>query len=141
MSKEVRRVQLPSRLDAIAGLAEEVDAMLPDHPTVAFQVNLCLDELLTNTITHGLGGATDHVIEVELCREGDWLDILIEDDAPPYDPFAGNTAPDLEADLDDRPIGGLGVHFVQTLMDSAVASQAQGGNRLMLRKRLGDVPD
>lgn len=136
MNSQVCRVSLSSKLESIAALAEQVDSLLADHPRLAFQVNLCLDELLTNTITHGLKGAPDHRIEVELKREAEWLEIVLSDDAPPYDPFADSPRPDLEAELDERPIGGLGVHFVRSLMQSAEVSHEGGGNRVVLRKRL-----
>ena len=137
----ILELRLPSRLEAIAGLAEEVTAFLPDQPRVAFEINLCLDELLTNTISHGLGGAGDHFIDVRLERSDAWLEVVIKDDAPAFDPFAEVGPPDLDTDLEQRPIGGLGVHFVRTLVDVVGVSHEGGGNRVTLRKRLaGHAP-
>lgn len=127
---------LHSRLEEIACLAEAVDSFLADAPRLAFEVNLCLDELLTNTIVHGLGGAPDHRIHIRLDRSDGLLEVTLEDDAPPFDPFAEAPPPDLDADLDARPIGGLGVHLVRTLMDETEASHDAGGNRVILRKHL-----
>ena len=128
---------LPSRLEEIAALANAVEVFLAADPQLAFQTNLCLEELLTNTILHGLRGAPGHVIRVSLKRMEKVLEITLTDDAPPFDPFSEAPPPDLDADLVDRPIGGLGVHFVRTIMDEYSVSHDGSGNRVVLRKLYG----
>ena len=49
--------RLASRVEEIARLAEAVDKALQERADLAFAVNLCLEELITNTIQHGLQGA------------------------------------------------------------------------------------
>lgn len=127
---------IPSRLEEIGRLADLVDAALADRPELAFSGNLCLEELITNTIVHGLGGAPDHFIEVRLSCDDTWLTLSVRDDAPPFDPFVEAPAPDLDADLDARPIGGLGVHLIRSLMDEVSTTHDGNGNRVVLRKRL-----
>jgi len=128
---------LPSRLEEIAALANAVEVFLAADPQLAFQTNLCLEELLTNTIVHGLHGEPGHVIRVSLKRVERGLEVTLTDDAPPFDPFCEAAPPDLDADLVDRPIGGLGVHFVRTIMDEYSASHDGSGNRVVLRKLYG----
>ncbi|WP_028456632.1 ATP-binding protein [Chitinilyticum litopenaei] len=134
----VLEYRLSAELTAIAGLAEAVTAFLAAWPHLAMQVNLCLDELLTNTITHGLKGEPGHEIRVGLALAGGWLEIAITDDAPAFDPFAEVPEPDLEAELDARTPGGLGVHFVRSLMDDYRVVREGGHNRVLLRKQLPD---
>ncbi|WP_349744431.1 ATP-binding protein [Roseateles cavernae] len=128
--------RLVSRLDAIAPLAAAVDKALPDRPDLALTVNLCLEELITNIIEHGLMGASDRQILIRLSRSEDWLEVLLKDDAPPFDPFVQAPAPELDADVDARAIGGLGVHLVKTLMDDVRAFYDGSGNLIMLFKTL-----
>ena len=124
---------MPSRLEEIARLATAIEGVLPDRPDITFAVNLCLDELLTNTILHGLDSASDRIIMVNISRSDEWLEIRLKDDAPPFDPFADAPKPD----LDERPIGGLGVHLVKTLMDDVSARYVGDGNLIVLLKKLG----
>lgn len=133
---ELLHHRLPSRVEELAGLAEAVEAALPDRPDLAFTANVCLEELITNTIVHGLGGAPDHEIEVFVNRSEAWLEIIVKDDAPKFDPFAEAPTPDLDLELDDRPIGGLGVHLVKTMMDIAHAYSDGNGNLIILLKTL-----
>ncbi|MGE0802252.1 MAG: SpoIIE family protein phosphatase [Lautropia sp.] len=128
--------QMPSRLDAIADLARRVEAALPDRGDLAFSANLCLEELITNTIQHGLQGRSDGRIDVRMSISDEWLEIVLKDDAPRYDPFVETPDPDLELGLEDRPIGGLGVHLVKQLMDDARAYYDGSGNLIVLLKTL-----
>jgi len=119
-------------------LAEAVDAWVAAvelDPAVAFHLNLSLDELLTNTIDHGIernGG--EHRIEVALDLVDGVVRVRIVDDGRPFDPFAEAPPPDLDSDVDDRPIGGLGVHLVRTFMDSARYERVGDRNVVELTK-------
>ena len=66
----------------------------------------------------------------------EWLEIILKDDAPPYDPFVEAPEPDIDLDIEDRPIGGLGVHIVKTIMDDAKAYYDGSNNLIVLLKTL-----
>lgn len=125
---------LPTRLSEIERLADAVSTALPDRPDLAFAANLCLEELITNIITHGLHGAPDRIIQVRMSMSNEWLEIILKDDAPPFDPFKEVPEPDFGIALEDRPIGGLGVHLVKTLMDDARAHYDGSGNLIVMLK-------
>lgn len=128
--------EMPSRLEEIAKLAQAIEDVLPERPDLAFSANLCLEELITNTIQHGLGGVPDRSIHIRLSITTEWLEIIMKDDAPPFDPFAEAPAPDLGLGVDARPVGGLGVHLVKTMMDDARAYYDGSGNLIVLLKTL-----
>lgn len=133
----------PAQLPQIAKLAQAIDRALSPRPDLAFSANLCLEELITNIITHGLKGQADHLIHIRLSLSVEWLEIVLKDDAPPFDPFGQAAVPDLDRDVEDRPIGGLGVHLVKTLMDDARAHHDGSGNLIVLlkaaQKKSGDA--
>jgi serine/threonine-protein kinase RsbW len=126
--------RMPSQLEAFASLAAEVERVLALWPSVVFSVTLCLDELITNTVLYGLKSSPDHWIELEISQTPSGLEIVITDDAPPFDPFSNAPPPDLGADLEARPIGGLGIHLVRQMMDKAYALPCATGNRIVLEK-------
>lgn len=127
--------QVPTRLEEIEKLADAVNKVLPDRD-LAFSVSLCLEELITNTILHGLKGAADRFIHVQMSISDEWLEILLKDDAPRFDPFTQAPEPDLDLGINERPIGGLGVFMVKKLMDEVYADYDGAGNSIVLRKRL-----
>ena len=57
----------------------------------------------------------------------------VEDDGRPFDPFADAALPDLEQDLDDRPVGGLGVHLVRSFMDEDAIEAAALANEAAVK--------
>lgn len=128
--------QLPAHLEELEKLASAVEEALPERPDLAFSANLCLDELITNTILHGLQGAQNRLIRVRMNISDEWLEIIIKDDAPQFDPFVEVAAPDLDLDVEERPVGGLGVHLVKTLMDDARTYYDGSGNLIVLLKTL-----
>ena len=119
--------QLPPKLEAFAEQAN-----LPAE--VAMHIDIVLDELLINTISYGYRDGRAGTITVRI-EVADQVTIVIEDDGDAFDPLSV-AAPDLEADLDHRQMGGLGVHFVRTMMDTVDYERAGGVNRLTLTKRL-----
>jgi anti-sigma regulatory factor (Ser/Thr protein kinase) len=132
-------VVLENRLDEIRRLADDVDAFCREAgiaPKHAFNLNLALDELITNVILYGYEDGGHHQIRVALSANDDELTAELVDDGKPFDPIAESPEPRLEAPLEERPIGGLGLHLVRTLMDDVRYRRDGAYNRMSLVKRL-----
>jgi anti-sigma regulatory factor (Ser/Thr protein kinase) len=109
----------------------------PDYagPEVLHAFQIAYDELLTNVVMHA-DGPREENIEVLLKRDPGMVSSIIRYRASPYDPTA-RAAPDTEAGIAERAIGGLGVHLVKNLMDEFAHRHADGHNVITLRKRCG----
>ena len=95
-------------------------------PRAAMHVALTLDELLTNASTHG--GAEGQSAQVRLDVHPDRVGVQIVDPAAAYDPRSA-PKPDVGASLEDRPIGGLGVHLVMKLSRDLAYARDNDRNR------------
>ena len=104
-------------------------------PSVINDLNICLDELLNNIISYGYDDRRDHSIRVKIAINGDELLTEIEDDGRPFDPRK-SAKPNLAGDLQSRRLGGVGIHFVNRLMDDIDYDRSGRYNRLTLRKKL-----
>jgi serine/threonine-protein kinase RsbW len=128
-----------SELATLAAFIERfaVDADLP--PAVVFQLNLVLDELVTNAIDYGhpAGGGSDAAagVHLRLERVGDVLEVDLVDAGIAFDPRS-LPDPDLEAPIETRRVGGLGVHLVRHYVDELDYRREDGRNHVRLRKRL-----
>ena len=137
-------VHLPPDLaDALGVLAETVEnfaAAQSLNSGVSGKLNLVLDELITNSINYGLQGVAEPHLELRLSGvDGhDVLEAVLEDNGSAFDPFSEAPVPDTTLELDDRPIGGLGVMFVKQFTDSAGYERIDGMNRITLRINAGD---
>ncbi|BAE52324.1 SpoIIE family protein phosphatase [Paramagnetospirillum magneticum] len=120
-------------------LAELVDVFVEKHnlpEKLAFNLNVCLDELITNIISYGYDDEDSHEIQVEFVYDGREFVTTIIDDAKEYNPFVEAPIPDLDLDVDDRPIGGLGVFLVKEFMDGTDYAHEGGRNTTTLRKTI-----
>ena len=131
-------VALRPRLSAVRSLSRMVeefgDANRLPHPKI-YMINLALDELITNSVTHGFDGIDDPRIEVTVRLAGDALVLKTVDNGHRFDPTAVEP-PDVEAPMERRPIGGLGLHIIRTFADRVTYEYAGGRNRLTLEHDL-----
>ena len=105
-------------------------------PNVLQAADLALEEHLTNVLAYAYGDANPHEIVVRLTLEGSWFQLEVEDDGRPFNPLS--LAPvDTSLPLSEKPLGGLGIHLIRSLMDEAVYRREGEKNVLRLRKRLG----
>jgi anti-sigma regulatory factor (Ser/Thr protein kinase) len=104
-----------------------------------FQFVLAFDELLTNIISYGFLDGGSHKITASMAFEGDRLEAEIVDDGIAFNPLARPT-PDLDASVEERKVGGLGIHFVRTVMDSVHYRRQDGHNHLKMMKKVSAEP-
>jgi serine/threonine-protein kinase RsbW len=103
----------------------------------AFAVQLAVEELFTNFVRHNTGGAER--IAVRLDIEGGRLSVALADfDVDPSDPAKGSS-PDLLIPLEDRKIGGLGIHLVKSMFDSLTYDYRDRTLRVTAVKNLEDT--
>ena len=123
-------------LQYIQGSVEELGEREAWPESLTFKVNLVLEELGINILTHGGKGKERRPeIEIVLTSEDHALTIEVLDDGHPFDPLQDSPKPDLTATIEGRPIGGLGIHLVRNLMDDLHYQRDAGKNRLTLVAR------
>jgi serine/threonine-protein kinase RsbW len=135
---DVLSVTLASRLDELERLAVRVDAFgaahqLPDE--VVYAINLALDEVITNVILHGYAGTREQPIDVRLRFVGGVVHVEVEDEGRSFNPLEV-PPPDLDAPIEKRRIGGLGLHIVRTMMDTLEYRREGGHNVLAMTKHV-----
>jgi sigma-B regulation protein RsbU (phosphoserine phosphatase) len=102
-------------------------------------VSVVFDELLNNTISYGFKGRDDGEIAITVDLRPDRLAITLSDNGRPFNPF-GTAAPDTGLSVEEREIGGLGVHLVRTMMDEVTYHRRTDRNVVILAKLLADEP-
>jgi serine/threonine-protein kinase RsbW len=135
-------IELDNELAEIERFEGEFQAFAARHglaPRIIGQIWLAFDELLTNTISYGFPEGGGHKISVRLDMDGDRFTAELTDDGVAFDPLAA-AEPDLDADLEEREIGGLGIHFVRVVMDSLDYRREKDQNRLVMTKRILSAP-
>ena len=135
-------LKMPNRLDALTPVVNAVLARLEEvnAPSGAtFAANLALEELVTNIIKYGYDDDGEHLITIRLSVDGDALSLTVIDDGHEFNPFQ-QAPPDTTAAMEDREIGGLGLHFIRNLLDSCHYERKDGENHVRVTKRLDPAP-
>lgn len=130
-------IRLKNQLPEIHRLADLVDAFFSDRGLplkLSYNFNLALDEIITNIVSYGYDDEAEHAIDVRLELIDGVVEAEVVDDAKAYNPLDAKE-PDIDAALEDRPIGGLGVFFVKELMDDVRYRYENGRNHFYFCKR------
>lgn len=83
-----------------------------------FKLNLVLDELVTNAISYGFNGIAQPQIHLQITLDQDYAHACLRDNGQPFDPFSEAPEPELDTPLEQRRIGGLGIHFVRSMVET-----------------------
>jgi len=129
---------LANRASELQRLASNLERFAQNHRIPERDVHalsLALDEVITNTIAYGYDDQGAHEIRVRVTLANGRLSAEVEDDGRPFDPLTA-PQPDLTSAVEDRPVGGLGIHLVRSLMEHVEYRREAGNNHLIMSRRL-----
>ncbi|MDH3288380.1 MAG: ATP-binding protein [Betaproteobacteria bacterium] len=127
--------EFAARMGALRELRQFIEAVCRGAVIArndTLRIALVAEELFTNSVKHGYGGDSTMHVWLTLQPEDGACRLVYEDEAPPYDPFADPAAPDLEAPVDTRAVGSLGVLLVARFSRSHEYTRAGERNRISL---------
>ncbi|WP_241420698.1 ATP-binding protein [Candidatus Contubernalis alkaliaceticus] len=136
--KEEMHVQLRnhlSELERLANLLEKFGEVNHLPLKAIMDINLALDEIFTNIVSYGFEDDNEHFINIHISKVGKELTIKIEDSGVPFNPLEVPD-PELNLPLEERTIGGLGIHFVKNMVQKIKYERLQDKNVLVLKKIL-----
>lgn len=136
-----REIKLRNRIDELQRLnegLEEIGAEAGWPERAVLDLSLACEELVVNIVNYGFPSGGEHHIDVIIQASPSSVEVKIEDGGVPFNPLQkADPLALLEFDLEDRPIGGLGIFFVKRLMDDIHYEYAGGLNRFRMRKQFG----
>ena len=97
------------------------------------EASLVVEELFTNIVSYGYTDNAEHWIDIEITYENGTLTIRMEDDGIPFNPMDAEK-PDFDSSLDQRSVGGLGVHLVKHFTKEIDYERRGNKNILTLKK-------
>ena len=122
-------------LPALAGKIEELTERWEFPVALGMNINLVLEEAVSNIILYAFTDREKHEISILLRLDNRILTIIIKDDGIPFDPTL-KEQPDLNVPAEERPIGGLGILLISKLMDSFSYTRKDNMNILTLIKNI-----
>jgi anti-sigma regulatory factor (Ser/Thr protein kinase) len=132
-------LEIASDLSEIARVTVRLHAFGRTHAlpeTFVDRFVLALDELVANIIQYGLPTGGHDTILLSVTLDAARLSMELSDPGRAFDPLRETPPPDLDSPLEQRRVGGLGVHFVRTLMDEVTYRRQGDRNILTMSKSL-----
>ena len=121
-------------------VTEELAPYVEDKKLIR-QIKLCVEEVFLNIAHyayHPDTGPAKITMSVKKDGNGALVELSFIDHGYPFDPLEVKE-PDLDAELEDRQVGGLGIFLVRTTMDGVSYEYRNGENILTLEKKLAEA--
>ena len=135
---QVLELSITNRVDEITRVNQSFNAFAKRHGIAAAvrrKMNVVFDELLSNIVSHAYRDEGEHTIDLRAELSADRLAITITDDGRPFNPFT-SAAPDTAVSMEERQMGGLGIHLVRNMMDEVSYKRRTDKNVVILVKHL-----
>ena len=135
-NKNSQRLTLHNDIKQIALLPEFVETVAHQmklDPEAISNLNLALEEAVANVISYAYPKGTDGMVTIDACVEGNKVIFVITDSGKAFDPTKKENV-DINAKMDERPIGGLGIHLIRTIMDTVNYERKGEQNILTITK-------
>jgi serine/threonine-protein kinase RsbW len=122
-------------LERVMTFVSEICGRHSIPPDTEYDLNLSMDEIVSNVAKHAFPQDEQHEFFVHISVTDHEFEIRIEDDGVEFNPL-DHPAPDLDAPLETRREGGLGIYLVRQIMTSVNYQRQPGKNVLTMRKKL-----
>jgi anti-sigma regulatory factor (Ser/Thr protein kinase) len=134
---KVLKINLTNNISDLNMLVTKLEQFFEENniSSISMPMTLILEELYTNTITHGASDGRDIFIEINLGIDKNELVMTYKDNGIPFNVLE-LPDPDLTASIENREVGGLGVHYVKVLTDSVEYEYVEKQNVLKMKKKL-----
>ena len=133
-----RHLVLHNSVDQISQLADFLQEIADEKgldASTAMNINLALEEAVTNVIMYAYPEGTDGLVDLEAILRDDSLVFILKDNGTPFDPTAAPEA-DVTLSAEERNRGGLGIFLVRKIMDTVHYVRSDGQNVLSMTKNI-----
>lgn len=134
-------ISLKNNISEVARLAEFIETLCEKNKLKSssiFEINLVLEEIFVNIIMHGFNDTKQHLIEICISIDSNAFFAQIIDDGIEFNPL-NYIKDDRTAPLEEKGIGGLGIHIIKKYMDKIKYERIENKNILSINKLLNPV--
>ena len=130
-------ITLKNNVDEVARLSTFQKTMLEKmgiEKSMARQIRLAVEEAVVNVIEYAYPAGVEGNVEVSMMTDGESLKVVICDSGVPFDPTLKEDI-DINLSVEERQIGGLGIHLLREIMDFVNYEHLNGKNTLTMIKK------
>lgn len=135
IEKEIRITNDLAEVSALAEFVEELCAELSVSDELTMNINLALEEAVANIIMYAYPSQEQHEILLRATISPSQLIFLLTDNGQSFDPTEVEDA-NISLSIEERPLGGLGIFLIRSIMNEVSYQRLDGENRLTMKKDL-----
>lgn len=124
-----------AEISKLAIFIEELSEEFGLSPELVFNLNLVLEEAVSNVILYAYPKEEHQTISLIARKKDNQLIFVLTDSGKEFDPTQAPDA-DITLSAEDRPIGGLGIFLIRQIMNTVEYQRIEGKNVLTLGKEL-----
>lgn len=134
----MKEITVEAKVENIPAVTDFVNEVLEAHDCpikVQMQIDVAIDELVSNIAFYAYEDGGDATISVDIVGEPETVVVSFKDRGKPYDPLKKED-PDVTLSLEERQIGGLGIYMVKKSMDEMLYEYRDGMNIVTIKKAM-----
>jgi serine/threonine-protein kinase RsbW len=135
MRKEIRIKNQVKELEHVARFVEEIGEELGLDMEMQMNLNLVMEEMVSNVIFYAYPRETDATIELMAESDGKELTFVLSDQGRAFDPTLKEDA-DMNINPAERDLGGMGIFIVKNIMNQVTYQRLEGKNLLTMKKEI-----
>jgi serine/threonine-protein kinase RsbW len=135
MKKEIKIKNHVEELEKVNQFVEEICEELGLDMELQMNLNLVLEEMVSNVIFYAYPKGTPEEIELAAESDGKELTFVLSDNGIEFDPTAKEDA-DPDVNPMERDIGGMGIYIVKNIMNKVTYQRLEGKNLLTMQKKI-----
>ena len=137
MRKEINIKNHIGELDRVAQFTEEISEELGLNMEMQMNLNLVLEEMVSNIIFYAYPEGTEADIELMAESDGKVLTFMLTDQGKEFDPtIKGNM--DMNINPAERDLGGMGIFIMKNIMNQVTYQRLEGKNLPTMKKELNN---
>jgi serine/threonine-protein kinase RsbW len=133
MRKEIRIKNKITELEKISQFVEEICEELGLSMEMQMNLNLVMEEMVTNVIFYAYPQDEEADIELLAMSDGKEVTFVLSDQGKEFDPTAKDDN-DLSVNPAERDLGGMGIFIVKNIMNKVTYQRLEGKNLLTMTK-------
>jgi anti-sigma regulatory factor (Ser/Thr protein kinase) len=130
------KVTVKNRIEDLLRVNSIFESFATQHDIggkLRYHLLVSIEEILTNIIKYGFDEQGVHPIHITFRNDSGAIEMEFEDRGREFNPLEVGD-PDLDTPIEDRQLGGLGIHLVKNMVDVAQYRRVGDRNILLLRK-------
>lgn len=135
MTKELIIKNDISEIEKLTLFIEELGEELSLNPILVMNLNLALEEAVSNIILYAYPGQLGEEISIKASEAKESILFIISDNGIEFDPTVLPLV-DITLSAEEREIGGLGIFLIHKIMDEVKYERIEGKNVLTIKKEL-----